>query len=389
MVSGYSGLKPSGTKWGRNMRAALVCCMGWWWLWGCAGSAAAGGAGPAGGLRRPAARGARLAPVLRTHIYLRGGTDDKLAPEAIADARASGLRPGSVLSRSADLARRTWITARAASTEASAGEADGRGGPANASLSRDGNETEGVEDDRRDVWAGVAAGPRLRCTVVEPSEKHTATIIWLHGRGHEPDDLITGDLRAALAAPWCKFIYVHSPKGSGAHGGLDVVGKWSEDDDDGWGESERGGRWLPAGQSPITEMDTLMRLVNGLLRLIRHETSGDKGVPSQRIVLAGHGEGGVVAMAAALSCRQPLGGLISLSSWFPRVLAGWCDGQTVGGLAVSYAARRTPALMCHGLGDLTVPAKEGKDAAARLVACGILVLLLLLLLILAAPRAVY
>jgi hypothetical protein len=76
-------------------------------------------------------------------------------------------------------------------------------------------------------------------------------------------------------------------------------------------------------------------------------------------------------MASALSCRQPLGGLISMSSWFPRVLAGWCDGQTVGGVGVSYGARRTPALLCHGLGDLTVPPREGKEACARLIECGI------------------
>jgi predicted esterase len=252
--------------------------------------------------------GARVHGSMHPALSLRGGADDKLAPEAFADARTSGLRAGSMLSRSADLARRTWIASRSASEAVRQLQGDGEHAkaeaPVNASLHGESHENEVMEDERGSGWAGVAAGPRLKCTVVEPSEKHTATIIWLHGRGHEPDDLIAGDLPKALAVPWCKFCLVHSPKGRGTNGGMDMLGKESGEDEEGWGKSDRGGRWLPTGQSPITEMDSLLRLVNGVHRLIRQETSGEKGVPSQRIVLAGHGEGGVVALAAALSCRQ-------------------------------------------------------------------------------------
>ena len=305
------------------------------------------------------------APVLRR---LRGG-GNQLAPEAIADGdgAAGGLRGSTILSRSADLA--SWISTRGTSEASRRGQPEARGEHATAiNLDAAGQVTEGegAEDER------MGRGPRLKCTVVEPSEKHTATIIWLHGRGHEPGDLIQGMLPEALALPWCKFVFVHSPKGSG--GAAETAGAENEGEEaerEVWRESDRGGRWLPTDESPIAEMDSLLRIVNGLHRIIRQETSGDKGVPSQRLVLAGHGEGGVVAMATALSCRQPLGGLISLSSWFPRVLAGWCDGQTVAGLAVSYAGRRTPALLCHGLGDMTVPPKEGRDLCARLVECGI------------------
>ena len=300
---------------------------------------------------------------LYRQLSLRGG-QTHLAPEVIVDDGSK------TVALSADPTRspaRGWLSPRTVSEYNQ--ETGARRG------TEDQAADEVAEIDRRESGVGeIEAGPRLRCTVVEPREKHTATIIWLHGRGHDPDDLIRGDMPAVLAAPWFKFVFVHSPRGSGSGG---TAGSASGDRNEGGdvmsggGESERGGRWLPTEHSAIAEMGNLHRLVTGLHRLIRQETSGDKGVPSQRLVLAGHGEGAVVALAAALSCRQTLGGLISLSAWFPRVLAGWCDGQSAGGLSVSYAARRLAVLMCHGLADVTVPVKEARDASARLAECGV------------------
>ena len=324
-------------------------------------------------------------------LHLRGGADEdeNLPGRAMLDADMPGeLRRGSLLSRSADLVKRSWSAApdlQNGKARSEAKSAAGRG--ADDAVPEDVDFSVGTGEHDRAHVTPVSAGPRLKCTVVEPQEKHTATVIWLHGRDHDPDDLIHANLPEALALPWCKFVFVHSPKrcGGARAGGLEAPegGEGGEGGDENWGgnndspgsiTNDRGGRWLPTGQSAISEMDSLLRLVNGLHRIIREETSGDKGVRrSQRVVLAGHGEGAVVAMAAALSCRQPLGGLVSLSAWFPRVLLGWCDGQTVAGLRVSYAARRTPGLVCHGLGDPTVSQREGKEVGARLGECGIAV----------------
>ena len=267
---------------------------------------------------------------------LRGGSEDSqilkrdLEPEAIPEVD-SVLRRESLLSRSADRLR-GWT-----SSESRRGNSEAKGNSEEAPLFEAGRNTaerssHDVSEDDRHGRSGVSAGPRLKCTVVEPREKHTATIIWLHGHDHDPEDLIEGNLPDVLALPWCKFVFVHSPKGSGGgSGGAGESPEGAEGAGDEWKESDRGGRWLPAGQSAIAEMDGLLRLVNGVHRIIRQETSGETGVPSQRVALVGHGEGGVVAMAAALSFRQSLGALVCLSCWFPRILLGWCDGQTVRG----------------------------------------------------------
>ena len=238
-----------------------------------------------------------LACSLRSHLALRGGGGggdvEPLPPEVPAEGCTTpgGLRR-SMLSQSADLARRSWLSPRAASeskTKVSAsaprGESDGKDTTDGVQKAQD---AEAAEDERRDVGTG---GMRLKTTVVEPRQKHTATIIWLHGRGHDPDDLIRGDMPAVLALPWCKFIFVHSPRGSGS--GMGAAGGAGEGQEGGefiGAPSDRGGRWLPTDQSAIAEMDSLLRLINGVHRLIRQETSGDNGVPSQRLVLVGHGE---------------------------------------------------------------------------------------------------
>jgi len=352
-MGGRRGALRSGQARHGRLLLLAVCALSLCWSAPPAGARSLHGPVPA----RPRGRG---------QLRLCGGADDSsshaqpLVPEATLEGSVGALRQMPMLSRSADLARKSWMSfSEAARRSENCDRSDAL-----------------ADDEERDGWAGAPTGPRLKCTVVEPREKHTATIIWLHGSGHEPEDLIEGDLPAVLALPWCKFVFVHAPKGSGGKGSDGVGGGAAMDSGGGggggeWVESDRGGRWLPTGEGVITEIDSLVRLVNGLHRLIHQETTGDHGVPSQRLALAGHGEGGAVAMAAALSCRQPLAGLISLSAWFPRVLAAWCDGQTVGGLGVSYMARRMPALLCHGLGDLTVPLKEGKDACARLTTCGI------------------
>lgn len=41
------------------------------------------------------------------------------------------------------------------------------------------------------------------------------------------------------------------------------------------------------------------------------------GIPTKRIVLGGFSQGGALALYSALTFPEPLGGVISLSSWLP------------------------------------------------------------------------
>lgn len=82
-----------------------------------------------------------------------------------------------------------------------------------------------------------------------------------------------------------------------------------------------------------------------------------KGIDSRRIVVIGFDQGGAVAYDAALSCPQPLGGLMVLSGYFANALE-------------PHAANRAlPIEVHHGLDDPAIPealGREGADAAKAL-----------------------
>lgn len=84
------------------------------------------------------------------------------------------------------------------------------------------------------------------------------------------------------------------------------------------------------------------------------------GVPSERILLAGFSQGGAVVLEAGLSCEQTLGGILSLSSYFP----------TVESVRQSDANRSIPIKVCHGSADPVVPESLGKKAVADLERLG-------------------
>jgi phospholipase/carboxylesterase len=82
---------------------------------------------------------------------------------------------------------------------------------------------------------------------------------------------------------------------------------------------------------------------------IEKETA--RGIPSERIVIAGFSQGGAIAFQAALRHPQRLAGVLALSTYLP--------------LRESLAREATPAnrdvpiLICHGVRDPMVPAALG------------------------------
>ena len=88
----------------------------------------------------------------------------------------------------------------------------------------------------------------------------------------------------------------------------------------------------------------------------------EAGVPASRLVLAGFSQGGAVALDAGLRCRQPLAGLLGMSTYlpFPEALA---QGR-------SAANADVPILLCHGRADPVVPFWMGTESRDALQAMG-------------------
>ena len=87
-----------------------------------------------------------------------------------------------------------------------------------------------------------------------------------------------------------------------------------------------------------------------------------RGIPAARIVLAGFSQGGAVTLAAGLRRRDPLAGLVALSTYLPqpdRAPAGRAPG-----------AATPPGFMAHGALDPVIPLAAGAHSTAVLRGLG-------------------
>ena len=89
---------------------------------------------------------------------------------------------------------------------------------------------------------------------------------------------------------------------------------------------------------------------NGVARLIDREI--ERGINSERIILAGFSQGGAVAYELALSYKKPLAGLLALSTYF----------ATSDNIEWSEENKSLPIQIMHGTQDPVVPEILGQKA---------------------------
>jgi len=94
--------------------------------------------------------------------------------------------------------------------------------------------------------------------------------------------------------------------------------------------------------------------------LIRRENA--RGIPSERIALAGFSQGGALALFAGVRYGEKLAGIIGLSCYL--LLAGRLTAERSG------ANQATPIFLAHGLQDPVVAPALGEQARAALEAAG-------------------
>jgi len=181
----------------------------------------------------------------------------------------------------------------------------------------------------------------------ETAPHPTHCVIWLHGLGADGHDFapIVPEL-VARDGPPLRFVFPHAPvRPVTVNGGLpmrawyDILGMAIADRQD----------------------ETGMRAsIAAVEALIAREHA--RGVPSERIVLAGFSQGGAIALAAGLRHAQALAGIVALSTYLP--------------LADALAAERsaanaaTPIFQAHGSADPVVPLALGSTSRDALLALG-------------------
>lgn len=183
--------------------------------------------------------------------------------------------------------------------------------------------------------------------VLEPAATADAAVIWLHGLGADGYDFvpIVNELRLPLTMA-VRFIFPHArPRPVTINNGFvmrawyDITGLGADRKEDEAGIRESAG------------------VVNGYI-----EQQNARGVPTERIVLAGFSQGGAIALQASLRYPKRLAGVMALSTYLP--LQGSVAAEA------APANKDVPILMCHGLRDPMIAAAIGKASRDRLVSLG-------------------
>ena len=82
----------------------------------------------------------------------------------------------------------------------------------------------------------------------------------------------------------------------------------------------------------------------------------ERGVVSERIIVAGFSQGGAVSFEAALTYEKPLAGIMALSTYF----------ATAHTIEINPLHSSLPILICHGALDPVVPESMGKQSLTTL-----------------------
>ncbi|KAI7818692.1 Phospholipase/carboxylesterase [Gamsiella multidivaricata] len=177
--------------------------------------------------------------------------------------------------------------------------------------------------------------PKLTAVVHEPTAKHTATVIFLHGFG---DSGAGWQLGAYL--PHVKFIFPNAPA-------LPIT--------------INGGMLTPAWYdiisiSSISHQQDEKGLIHSrqqVMRLVREQVEV-AGIPANRIVIGGFSQGCVLGLLTALTSEYKFAGIVSLSGYLPL--------HTKIASMVADANRKTPIFWGHGTVDQMVRYEFGEQS---------------------------
>lgn len=187
----------------------------------------------------------------------------------------------------------------------------------------------------------------LERIVVEPKTPATAVVIWLHGLGDSGAGF--APVVPALGLPSdhaIRFIFPHAPEQAVTINGGYVMRAWYD--------------IKSMDLHDRADMQGVLESEKMVAALINEQIAA--GITSQRIVLAGFSQGGVMSLFSGLRFPEPLAGIMALSCYLPT-------GDVLPA-ELSAANRNTPILQQHGLQDDVVPLSAGMLAKEALTTGG-------------------
>jgi phospholipase/carboxylesterase len=177
----------------------------------------------------------------------------------------------------------------------------------------------------------------LDSIVKETAKAPNAAIIWMHGLGADGGDF--ADIAPELGLPQTaaiRFIFPHAPVMPVSINGGYKMRAWYDISD------------MNLEKNPdIKGIEENSKLVSELV-----DAEIKKGISSEKIILIGFSQGGVMALHTAMHYPKKLAGAASLSSYLP----------TTGTIPKAGANAKIPVFFGHGNYDGVVPAALGLKA---------------------------
>lgn len=183
--------------------------------------------------------------------------------------------------------------------------------------------------------------------IIEPPEAATASVIWLHGLGADGHDFepIVPELGEVLTRS-VRYVFPHAPRRPVTINGGMVMRAWYDIAD-----TDIASRVDEAGVRASADI---------LEALIEDEL--DKGLASERVLLAGFSQGGAVALHTGLRYPKPLAGILALSTYLPL--------QDAAGEERHPANGDIPIFLAHGSQDPVIPLALSEHSRRFLVSLG-------------------
>jgi len=187
----------------------------------------------------------------------------------------------------------------------------------------------------------------LETIEVETKAKPNAAVIWLHGLGadgHDFEPIVPEIVRPGERA-W-RFVFPNAPvRPVTINGGMAMRA---------WYDLKGLDRRAAEDAAGFQDTDTLVR------QLIAKEVA--RGIPTNRVVLAGFSQGGAVSLYTAPRFPEKLAGVLALSCYLPRESTFLAERAA--------ANDATPIFMAHGRADTVLTMSLGVQSRDFLKALG-------------------
>ncbi|MBD3648281.1 MAG: alpha/beta hydrolase fold domain-containing protein [Pseudomonadales bacterium] len=180
---------------------------------------------------------------------------------------------------------------------------------------------------------------------IQPDGEAVASVIWLHGLGADGHDFepVVPALKLPESLP-IRFIFPHAPIRPVTINGGEEMRAWYD--------------FVP--HSETSGADDIKASSEAIEAFMEREQA--RGIPANRIVLAGFSQGGVIALYTGLRYSQRIAGIVALSTYLHDFTATERE-RTDENLAI-------PILMVHGTHDPMIPVMRAATSRENLVRLG-------------------